>query len=71
VLHPRGVVDPPSDRYEAALRQLPDAYALALRMRGAGATDAELCLALQIEPEGLDTLIAVAAEKLAAVLEKS
>ena len=64
-----GVVDPWAERYEAALRQLPDAYALALRLRNAGVPSEQICHCLQIEPEGLETLMVVAEEKLAAVLD--
>lgn len=62
--------DTSAERYEAALRQIPDAYALALRLNSAGVPGEEICQYLQIEPEGLDTLLAVAGEKLAAALER-
>ena len=62
--------DPPPDRYEAALRRLPDAHSLALRLRDAGVDDEVTCRYLQIEPEGLGTLILLARAKLAAELNK-
>ncbi|MGO9104036.1 hypothetical protein [Mycobacterium sp.] len=43
------------DAYEAALRQLPEAHSLALRLRNAGVADEVVCDYLHIEPEGLDT----------------
>ncbi|WP_343601124.1 hypothetical protein [Mycobacterium sp.] len=39
-------------RNEAALRRLPDAHSLALRLRDAGVADEVICGYLQIEPEG-------------------
>ncbi len=56
--------------YEAALRSLPEAHSLALRLRDAGATDDDICEQLGIEPEGLETLLTLATQKLAAVLRK-
>lgn len=56
------------DAREAALRRLPEAHSLALRLREAGAADSVICDYLRIEPEGLDTLIEVAAHKLATEL---
>jgi hypothetical protein len=58
------------DDYEAALRQLPEAHSLALRLRSAGVADEVVCDYLHIEPEGLDTLLRVAEEKLDAELHK-
>lgn len=69
--HARGVGDPAAARYDAALRRLPEAYALALRLRDAGIPGATICLRLQIELEGLETLMEVAEEKLAAELHRA
>ncbi|MCV7101584.1 hypothetical protein [Mycobacterium palustre] len=57
-------------RYEAALRRLPDAHSLALRLRGAGVADEVICQYLQIEPEGLDSVLELARQKLDAELQK-
>jgi hypothetical protein len=59
------------DAYEGALRRMPQAYSLALRLKGAGVVDAVVCDYLHIEPEGLDTLLQLANEKLAAELQDS
>jgi len=58
------------DRREAALRALPEAYERALRLRAAGAADDVICRRLQLEPEGLGTLLELAELKLAALLDK-
>jgi hypothetical protein len=58
------------DSYEAALRRLPEAHSLLLRLRSAGVADEVVCEYLHIEPEGLDTLVHLAQEKLAAELRK-
>ena len=50
--------------YEAALRRLPLAHSLALRLRDAGADDEVICSYLHIEPEGLATLLLIAERKL-------
>lgn len=47
-------------RYETALRRLPDAHSLALRLRGAGVADEVICQYLQIEPEGLESVLELA-----------
>jgi hypothetical protein len=52
------------------LRGLPEAHSLALRLRSAGVADEVVCDYLHIEPEGLDTLLRVAEEKLDAELHK-
>lgn len=57
-------------RYETALRRLPDAHSLALRLRDAGVADEVICQYLQIEPEGLDSVISLAHRKLDAELHK-
>jgi hypothetical protein len=64
------VGDQSIDRYEAALRRLPDAHSLALRLRDAGVADDVICQYLQIEREGLETLLVLANNKLAAELNK-
>jgi hypothetical protein len=58
------------DAYEAALRRLPEAHSLALRLTNAGIADEVVCDYLHIEPEGLDTLLRVASEKLNSELGK-
>ena len=58
------------DAYEAALRRLPEAHSLALRLKATGVADEVVCGYLQIEPEGLDTLLRVAEYKLNAELRK-
>lgn len=58
------------DAHEAALRRLPEAHSLALRLKSAGVADDIVCAYLRIEPEGLDTLLRVAKEKLHAELRK-
>ena len=52
------------DPREAALRRLPEAHSLALRLKSAGVADEIVSGYLHIEPEGLDTLLRVAMEKL-------
>jgi L-rhamnose isomerase len=56
--------------YEAALRNLPDAHALALRLHAAGADADAMCQRLGIEPEGLETLLEVARKKLQYMLDR-
>jgi hypothetical protein len=41
------------DAYEAALRRLPEAHSLALRLKSAGVADEVVCDYLHIEPEGM------------------
>ncbi len=48
------------DAYEAALRRLPEAHSLALRLKSVGVADEVVCSYLHIEPEGLDVLLRVA-----------
>ena len=50
--------------YEAALGRLPEAHALALRLRANGECESVICERLQIEPEGLAMLLEVADRKL-------
>jgi hypothetical protein len=64
------VADDRIDAYESALRRLPEAHSLVLRLKSAGVADDVVCSYLHIEPEGLDTLIKVALEKLKAELRK-
>ena len=52
------------DEYEAALRSLPQAHSLALRLHDAGAADEVISEYLHIEPEGLATLLDVARSSL-------
>lgn len=58
------------DQYEAALRRLPEAHSLALRLRDSGAPDEVICEHLRIEPEGLATLLELAQQKLQRELRK-
>ena len=58
------------DRHEEALRRLPEAHSLALRLKSAGVADDVVCGYLHIEPEGLETLLRVAREKLDAELRE-
>ena len=59
-----------SRQYEAALRRLPPAHSLALRLRDGGVADEVICEYLQIEPEGLASLLVLARQKLAAEMRK-
>lgn len=56
--------------YEAALRSLPEAHSLALRLRDAGVADDVVSSYLHIEPECLDSLIELARRKLDTALSK-
>lgn len=58
------------DAWEAALRRLPEAHSLVLRLKSAGVADDVVCDYLHIEPEGLKTLLRVALAKLDAELRK-
>jgi hypothetical protein len=64
------VADDGIDAYEAALRRLPEAHSLVLRLKSAGVADDVVCTYLCIEPEGLQTLLRIAEGKLAAELHK-
>jgi DNA-directed RNA polymerase specialized sigma24 family protein len=66
----REVDEEPVDRYEAALRRLPDAHSLALRLKDAGVADEVICEYLHIEREGLELLLSLAHEKLNVELDK-
>jgi hypothetical protein len=59
-----------SEDYAAALRRLPEAHALALRLRDAGFADDVICRRLNIDAESLPILFDVARLKLEAVLGK-
>jgi hypothetical protein len=52
------------EEYEAALRTLPEAHSLALRLRDAGVADEVICEYLHIEGECLSTLLDLAHRKL-------
>jgi DNA-directed RNA polymerase specialized sigma24 family protein len=56
------------DRRAEALRRLPSAYALALRLRDAGVTAEVIAAAVGVDPEALGPLLALAEAKLATVL---
>jgi len=56
------------DEYEAALRRLPEAHSLALRLRDAGVADDEICGYLHIARESLPTLLDLAERKLQTAL---
>jgi hypothetical protein len=56
-----------SERVEA-MRHLPGAYSLALRLRDAGLTNELIAECLTVEREALDVLLQVAEAKLAAIL---
>jgi hypothetical protein len=58
------------DAYETALRSLPEAHSLALRLHGAGVANDVICGYLHIEPEGLSTLLDLARRKLDTALSK-
>ena len=60
------VTDP--DVREAALRSLPEAHSLALRLQDAGVADDVICGYLHIEPEAFATLLDVARRKLQTAL---
>jgi hypothetical protein len=55
----------PTDRItrDSHLRRLPLAHAVAVRLREAGADDELIATALDIEPEGVEPLLAIAAAK--------
>lgn len=69
--HADDAPDAEGGRYEAALRRLPDAYSLALRLRQAGVADKVICQYLEIEPEGLPGLLELARLKLQAEFTNS
>ena len=52
------------DDYEAALRSLPEAHSLALRLHDAGVANDVISGYLHIEPESLTTLLDLARRKL-------
>jgi hypothetical protein len=59
-----------SDEYEAALRRLPDAHSLALRLQNAGVADEVICEYLRIERESLGPLLDTAHRKLDSALSQ-
>lgn len=58
------------DEYEAALRSLPEAHSLALRLHDAGVASDVICGYLHMEPEGFATLLDLARRKLDTALSK-
>ena len=54
---------------DEAIGHLPIPYAVALRLREAGVTEAQLAIGLAIEPEAVPTLLRIAELKLSQVLE--
>ena len=58
------------DEYEKALRSLPEAHSLALRLSDAGVADDVICGYLHIEGEGLELLLELARRKLRSALGK-
>jgi hypothetical protein len=58
------------EEYEAALRALPEAHSLALRLFDAGVADDVICGYLHMEPEGFATLLDLARRKLDTALSK-
>lgn len=63
----RGGPAPQTPHRNAALGRLPVTYALALRLRDAGADDTTLAERLGIAPQAVGPLLAVADAKLAAL----
>jgi DNA-directed RNA polymerase specialized sigma24 family protein len=55
---------------EAALAQLPEAYAAALRLRARGLSNANIAAELELEPEAVPSLLRLADTKLAALSTK-
>jgi len=49
---------------DSLLRRLPLGHAVAVRLREAGADDEMIAAALDIEPEGVEPLLAIAGAKL-------
>ncbi|HSS90021.1 MAG TPA: hypothetical protein VLL69_11930 [Streptosporangiaceae bacterium] len=60
-----------ADPRAEALRQLPAAHSLALRLRDAGVSAELIAECLGIEPEAVGSLLVVAEAKLAAIVGKS
>ncbi|MGH3766812.1 MAG: hypothetical protein ACRDTX_16955 [Pseudonocardiaceae bacterium] len=65
---PAGDPGPGQRRRAEALRHLPGAYSLALRLRDAGLPDELIAECLAMEREALEPLLEVAEAKLAAIL---
>jgi hypothetical protein len=57
------------EEYEAALRTLPEAHSLALRLQRAGVSDEVICGYLHIEHESLSTLLDLACRKLQSAIQ--
>jgi hypothetical protein len=57
--------------YEAALRRLPEAHSLAVRLCDAGVADEVVCEYLHIEPEGFPLFMRMARGKLEAELHQA
>jgi hypothetical protein len=57
------------DQYEMALRSLPEAHSLAIRLQDAGVAAEVICGYLQIESECLGTLLDLARRKLDSALQ--
>ena len=60
-----------SDRRREAMRWLPEAYALGLRLKEAGTPEDVICDRLGVEPEALGPLLAVAEAKLTSILDRT
>jgi hypothetical protein len=56
------------EEYEAALRRLPEAHSLALRLHDTGVAEEVISGYLRIEPEGLAMLLDLARRKLQTAL---
>lgn len=56
--------------YEAALRSLPHAHSLALRLTDAGVADEVICAYLDLEPECFSTFLDLARRKLQTAVAK-
>jgi DNA-directed RNA polymerase specialized sigma24 family protein len=56
---------------QGALRELPEIYSAALRLRDAGLDDGVIAARLGMPVEGVPSLLMVAAAKLAAVMDDS
>lgn len=61
----------PDGRLREALDRLPVTYAAVLRLRAAGATIEVMAAQLEIEPEAVGPLLAIAEAKLARILTDS
>jgi hypothetical protein len=66
-----GLLMTTGDEYEAALRSLPEAYSLALRLQDAGVADDVICEYLHIERQSLITLFEMARRKLNSAIDNT